>query len=137
MKISINGIILPNKPVTNSEILDAVKKLGIKNFRGVFQRDGLPKKSLNKECGILNLDHAMGSGTYWTAWFKNNGKKLYFDSFGLQPPLEIIGYLKSPMYYNTEQIQPRDQVFCGQLCLYVLKEMMGGRNLQEIINELY
>jgi len=65
------------------------------------------------------------------------GKKFYFDSFGLQPPLEIIGYLKSPIYYNTEQIQPRYQVFCGHLCLYVLTEMMRGRNLQEIINELY
>ena len=88
MKISIDRVILPNKPLTNSEILDVVKKLGIKNFRGVFQRDGLPKKSLNKECGILNLDHAMGSGTHWTACFKNNGKKFYFDSFGLQPSLE-------------------------------------------------
>jgi len=78
MKISIDGVILPNKSLTNSEILDAVKKLGIKNFRGVFQRDGLPKKSLNKECGILNLDHTMESGTHWTAWFKNNGKKILF-----------------------------------------------------------
>jgi len=43
MKIPIDGIVLPNKPMTNSEILDAAEKLGIKNFRGVFQRDGLPK----------------------------------------------------------------------------------------------
>ena len=88
------------------------------------------KKSSNKECGMLNLDHAMGSGTHFTALFENDGNIFYFDSFGLQPPLEIIGYLKSPIYCNTVQIQSRDQVFCGHLCLYVLKEMMGGRNLQ-------
>ena len=135
--ISIDGLLLPNKPLTNTEILDSVAKLKMKNFRGVFQRDNLPKRAYKKECGILNLDHARGSGTHWTAWFKNNGEKFYFDSYGLQPPLEVIDYLKSPIYYNTEQIQPRNEVFCGHLCLYILKEMMTGRGLQEIINELF
>jgi len=82
-----------------------------------FNETGYQENLLNKVRGILNLDQAMGSGTQWTAWFKNNGKKFYFDIFRLQPPLEIIGYLKSPIYYNTEQIQRRDQVFCGHLYL--------------------
>ena len=44
MKILMDGVILPKKPLTNSEILDVIKKLGIKkNFRGVFQRDWYQK----------------------------------------------------------------------------------------------
>jgi len=136
-KISVEGVVLPDKPLTNFEILSVVNKLGIPNFRGVFLRDVLPKKSLTKECGILNLGDSSGNGSHWTAWFKNADKKYYFDSFGVQPPLELIDYLKPPVYYNTEEIQPRNQVFCGHLCLYVLKHLTLGKDLQKIINNLY
>ena len=64
------------------------------------------------------------------------GVHYYFDSFGIQPPLELVEYLKPPIFYNTEEVQPRDQVFCGHLCLYVLKELSKGKGLQEIINTL-
>jgi hypothetical protein len=74
----------------------------------------------------------------------NNGKKINFDSYGLQPPLEIISYLGSPIYYNTDCIQPRDTVVCGHLCLYVLKRLCNGDALgkpaclvfQDILNLL-
>jgi hypothetical protein len=33
--ISVEGIILPNQPLTNFEIIDAVYRLQIPNFRGV------------------------------------------------------------------------------------------------------
>ena len=52
--INVEGIVLPNKPLTNFQLIDAVKKLKIKNFRGVFVRDELPKKPRKKECGIVN-----------------------------------------------------------------------------------
>jgi len=42
-KISVEGVVLPDKPLTNFEILSVVNKLGIPNFRGVFLRDVLPK----------------------------------------------------------------------------------------------
>jgi len=136
MEISVEGVVLPNKPLTNVELLNAANELGIPNFRGVFQRDALPKRSRKGECGILNLDDSLGGGSHWTAWFKNNNEKRYFDSFGIQPPLELVEYLKPPIYYNTEEVQPRDQVFCGHLCLYVLKELSKGKDLQVIINTL-
>ncbi len=126
MRISIENVILPNKPLSNFELIDAVKELSIPHFRGVFLRNLLPKRSSKKECGILNLDDTSGSGTHWVAWYKNGKDKYYFDSFGLQPPTELVNYLKSPIYYNTEQIQPINQVIviCAHLCLYVLKHMM-------------
>jgi len=136
-KISVEGVVLRDKLLTNFELLSVVNKLGISNFRGVFLRDVLPKKSLKKECGILNLGDSSGNGSHWMAWFKNANKKYYFDSFGVQPPVELMDYLKPPVYYNTEQIQPRNQVFCGHLCLYVLKHLTLGKDLQKIISDLY
>ena len=137
MNISVGNLVLQNKPLSNIELLEAARKLKIPNFRGVSLRDILPKKPKKKECGILNLDDTTGSGTHWIAWYKNGTEKKYFDSYGLQPPNELVDYLHSPILYNTERVQPYDQVFCGHLCLYVLKQLGGGQHLQDIINSLY
>jgi len=45
----IENVVLPNKPLSNFEIEDAVKNIGLKNFRGVFLRDTLPKKPKRNE----------------------------------------------------------------------------------------
>ena len=137
MNISVGNLVLPNKPLSNLELLEAARKLRIPNFRGVNLRDTLPKRPKRKECGILNLDDTTGSGTHWVAWYKKGDEKKYFDSYGLQPPNELVAYLRSPILYNTEQIQPYDQVFCGHLCLYVLKQLGEENNLQDVINSLY
>ena len=36
-----------------------------------------------------------------------------------------------------EQIQRKGEVFCGHLCLHVLKQLSLGRHLQDIVNDLY
>jgi hypothetical protein len=128
-QVKVHDIILPNEPLSNFQILDAVK--GIPNFRGVYLRDELPKKAKKKECGIFNLADDP-PGTHWVAWFKSNSLKIYFDSYGIQPPLEIIEYLGNPVYYSTDQIQPNGTVLCGHLCLYVLKELSKGKPLKTV-----
>jgi len=40
--ISVEGLVMPNKALTNLEIIHAVRKLKIPRFRGVFLRDNLP-----------------------------------------------------------------------------------------------
>ena len=137
MNVNVEGVVLPNSPLSNFQLLDAEKKLKIKNFRGVFVRDELPKKPRKVECGILNLCDSQGSGTHWTAWIKNGKEKLYFDRYGLAPPVELVEYLKDPVYYNSERIQPDGVVICGHLCLYVLKKLSDGCNFQDVINNLY
>jgi len=62
--ISVDGDLLPNKPLSNFEIEDAIKKLGVPGFRGVFVRDSLPIKPKINDCGILNLVDSSGNGTH-------------------------------------------------------------------------
>ena len=88
--ISIKNVILPNKPLSNFELEDAVKKLKIPCFSGVFLLDTLPKKPNKKECGIVNFDKSGGPGAHWVSWYKNGKTKIYFDSYGVQPPTEVI-----------------------------------------------
>jgi len=135
--IQVENAILPNKPLSNFEILNAVKKIDLKNFRDVFLRDTLPKKPKRHKCGIMNLDDSPGNGTHRVAWLKRGNDKWYFNSFGLPPPTELNKYLRGDVLYPTEQIQPRQNVFCGHLCLQVLKQMQNGRGLQDIINSFW
>ena len=104
----------PNRSLTNFELLELATN--IPYFRGVFMRDGLPRKPKKNECGILNLDDSNGQGTHWTCWFKRDKNRIYFDSYGLITPRELQSYLKSPnegpcIQRNTDEIQPRGQVF--------------------------
>ena len=135
--ISIKNIMLPNKPLSNFKLEDAAKKFKIPYFRGVFLLDTLPKKPNKKECGIVNFDKSSGPGTHWVAWYKNGKNKFYFDSYGVQPPIEVVYYLGKLIHYNTDQVQPVGQVFCGHLCLYVLKELGAGQEFQNILNNFF
>ena len=88
--ILVDSISLPNKPLSNLEIIDAAKMLSVNGFRGVFLRDTLPEKAKLNECGILNLDSSSGDGTHWVMWFKKVKDKFFLDSYGVQPPSELI-----------------------------------------------
>ena len=96
--VLVDSVVLPNKPLSNLEIIDAAKRLSLYGFRGVFLRDTLLKKAKLNECGILNLDQSSGEGTHWMMWFKRGKDKFYFDSYGVKPPSELIAYLKSPIF---------------------------------------
>jgi len=50
--ISVDRITLPNRPLTNFEIIYVAKKLRIPSFRGVFVRDKLPE-NLRKKSAVF------------------------------------------------------------------------------------
>ena len=134
--ILFDRVVLPNKPLLYLEIIDAAKNLSLDGFRGVFLRVTLPTKTTLNECVVLNLDSSSGDGTHWVMWFKKGKEKFYFDSYGVQPPSELIDYLKPPIFYNSERVQQNGVVFCGHLCLFALKQLSLGNNLQTVINYL-
>ena len=125
---------LPNKVLSNFDLEKVAKDFPY--WRGIFSRDNLPKKPNRRECGILNLDSADGQGTHWVAWYKNKGTKYYFDSYGIQPPEEMHKYLKSPILYNSIQIQEPGTYICGHLCIYVLEELNEGKDLLPVVLKL-
>ena len=63
--ILVDSISLPNKPLSNLEIIDTGKKLSLYRFRVEFLRDTLPTKTKLNECGILKIDSSSGDGTHW------------------------------------------------------------------------
>ncbi len=138
-ELNVCELILPNEPLSNIQLEDAAKKLGIKNFRGVMRRDNLPISYHRGDCGIANLDDSYGEGTHWVAYYCDSSHNYYFDPYGIQPPLEIVRYLKSSIYYNSICVQPRGTVICGHLCLFVFKQLdnTGSLNCNKFNNILY
>ena len=92
--MDIFGEYIPDKILTNFDLIDYAKKLNIPNFRGVFMRDTLPKSAQNIECGIVNLNTSKEKGSHWTCYFKKGANRIYFDSFGQITPIEVQNYLK-------------------------------------------
>ena len=135
-KINVEGIILPNEPLTNFQLIVAAKKLKIKNFRGVFVSDEFPKKTRKKECGIVNTGDSSTYGFHWVCWYKDGDEKYSFDSYGQPPLVELDHYLKGSVYYNSERVQFGNTSFCGHLCLYVLKKLQEGVDFQSVVNTL-
>lgn len=104
-------------------------------------REALPSKGPYKnESFIINLDDLHGPGSHWCAVQKKSSIVNYYDSFGdLEPPPELIVYLQqkrrrlqqqqqtSPpvkIFYNYEQQQDFDTVWCGHLCLAFLSSSL-------------
>lgn len=126
------------QPLSNFQIIDKCKELKIKNFKGVFMRDELNGKASENECIILNHDTSSNSGTHWCSLFIKNGVALYFDSFGFDPPLEIIDYCKGlERYCSTSKIQEYDEVICGHYSIFMLYRLSNSCGFFDILDELY
>ena len=136
---SRNNIVrIINKPLSNIDLLQWVKQLGIKHFRGIYSRDNLPDKIHKLETGIINLDDSMGGGSHWICYRKVDKHYCeYFDPFGLIMPNEINIYLKTrgkKMVYSADEIQEGDSVLCGYWYLYFLPQRQKGRSLLDVIH---
>ena len=127
---------VPNSTLTNIEIDDWARKLNLKDYCPHRMLDEVKGKAKVNECGIINLDKSTGVGTHYVCYFKHGNNKIYFDSFGIKPPNEIINNLKSPILYQTFRIQKLKDTNCGRYCLYVLYRLNKGNDFKDIIFDL-
>lgn len=90
-------------------------------------RNALPFIIKLYEAGIVNLDAAEGQGTHWVAYWKDEDRVVYFDSYGnLKPPQELVTYFNSAgdvsIAYNYSRRQFKSYN-CGHLCLEFLNKI--------------
>ena len=124
------------KPLSNFDLMEWVKKLGINHLRGIYSRDRLPNK-IKEECGIINLDDIKGPGTHWVCYRNIDKVFEYFDPFGLIMPSEALKYFNTSgkhIIYSIDEIQNRNTVLCGYWCLYYLLERQKGKSILDVIH---
>jgi len=104
-------------------------------LNGVFSRDEIPRRLTNGGY-IINMDDAMGVGTHWICLYIEGRRAAYFDSFGVEPPLEIIAALKPYKYvWNRKVIQNPASGYCGLYCLVFIFIMHSMRNNRPKLDE--
>ena len=133
--MEVFDIYIPDKALTNFDILYYVKELHIPYFRGVFMRDNLPETPWEIENGVVNFNRLSEPGTHWVCYHKNGDEKIYFDSYGQVMLAEVKNYLGSS-YRNTDIVQAYNSKICGHLCLFVLKALSNGWTFREVLNHL-
>ena len=143
--MDVYGIQIPDKSLSNFDLIKYADDLNISNFRGVFMRDELPKIPRQHECGIVNFNTSSESGSHWVAYYKNGKNRIYFDSYGQVVLQEINDYLKTKsekkndkavIARNTDIVQKPNTQICGHLCLYVLKSLSIGQSYRDILDFL-
>ncbi|KAL4083433.1 hypothetical protein QTP88_028749 [Uroleucon formosanum] len=77
------------------------------------------KKAMEKETIRHNKEMENKDGSHWVAWKKIKNKKIYFDSFEMPPPPELVKYLgEDNLKYTDDKFQDYDDPpICGHLCL--------------------
>lgn len=104
-------------------------------FGGVFSRDNLPYM-LKEQFYIVNLDDKEGPGTHWVVIFNIGEQCIYFDSFAVDPPEEVISRMRQTnkkMIANIYRIQAIDSINCGFFCIYVVDQLLKGKNFISIL----
>ena len=143
--MEVYGLHIPDKSLSNFELIKYAKELNISDFRGVYMRDELPKKTWKKECGIVNFNKSTEPGTHWVAYYKDGKNRFYFDSYGQVILQEVTDYLKTEtekqndeavIARNTDIVQNFNTQVCGHLCLYVLKSFSIGQSYRDILDYL-
>lgn len=123
--------------MTNVDLEEKALRLNIP-LVGVFSKDMLPP--VPKAGGyIVNLqDSDKGSGTHWTAFYiedcgKRGGRTgrcpaVYFDSFGVIPPLSVQRFLRRNYMFSEKHIQNVRSEICGYYVIYFIWFMWNHRN---------
>ena len=107
------------------EIEDMLPKPVKKQYRGFVMRND-PKPPLQEGYYVVNLDSKDNQGTHWCLFIKtpSDEPNLYFDSFGLNPPVEILDWAKSEgedVMYSTSHIQQEKSHSCGWFVTLLMK----------------
>jgi hypothetical protein len=103
-------------------------------------KDKLNKNKLQPNANyIINLESSsQGNGTHWTALIKRNNIYIYFDSFGVECPTNIINFIKknpnANLAYNLKEIQNINSHLCGWFCIALLHFVKNKNDIYNAVD---
>jgi hypothetical protein len=127
--------------LTREQILNQLTQVIPSNFvKTPFPRQQLTGSASpdSNEYVVYNLSNDVNHGTHWTcsANKSNINYIIYFDSYGMPPPDDVINYLKrsnKKLFYSTGQLQSDNSTACGQYCIYFLTSFYKNVPLYNIL----
>jgi hypothetical protein len=102
----------------------------------VVAKDQLKIKKPQLGCYIINLENAgQGQGTHWTSFIIFPETVVYFDPFGVVPPINVISFAKRfskkmKFIYSSDKIQDLQSEYCGWFNLFFLHFMTQKKRIR-------
>lgn len=115
------------------ELLKALQHIPAQT-KGVYPADRIPSRWSRPTAIVANTDDHTKPGTHWVAvYVDNNGRGIFFDSYGL-PPLvnkhhNRIRRNTATYDWNTRTLQSIKSRVCGEYCVMFLDYMSRGYSL--------
>ncbi len=65
-------------------------------FFETHAQDAIPMVLASKKEGamVINMGDGSTGGTHWVAILMNRNNTIYFDSFGCEPPQQVLAFMK-------------------------------------------
>jgi hypothetical protein len=133
--------------LSNVDIINIAKEFDLKPLIYVGYKDLLntvPKKDRLNKFYVVNLQSSnQGNGTHWCCFSTFSKHCVYFDSYAVKPPTNVINFISDlgikKIAYWDKQIQSLRQTFCGWLCLmfldFLYKGILKKQSLFTIMNK--
>ncbi len=113
-------------PILSNYDIDEISEQYNLNIKCLTQQEIENFKHISNTNYIINLnaDSQMG---HWTGLYTDKKQVYYFDSYGVQPSLYILKFIKRNklklMEYNNNDIQDYHDISCGFYCLAFIMAM--------------
>ena len=105
-----------NNGMSGDQITNILKHY-VFNYNGCYMKDELRTIELKNGWYVVNMQSStQGSGTHWCAFKYSNslqGMCIWFDSFGIIPPVDVLVITQNNLIYNNQQIQDYNSSCCG------------------------
>ena len=98
----------------------------------IYPRDS----KIYSDRGFVNIDDGRMGGTHWSAFYINDNKSYYFDSFVGHPDRFLLNQLQKPIIYQNYKIQDINSKLCGSYCLYFFY-LIERMNYYDAILKMY
>lgn len=111
-------------PLSNLEIDDYYAKN--KWYLGTRSKDTIPNRMIGNRCMIVNLANHDEAGTHWVAVLKKGNCIVYFDSYGIPPPKNILKMMKESAKHtkaSNKAHQAVKSIRCGYYCIFVIDQV--------------
>ena len=134
---------------TNFDLLKIAEAEGITPFYVVMRDEVSSLPSSTPLYAVTNIHTSDERGVHWSALAKGGGNtkgntghgdtgttgNYFFDSYALPPTQEVKDFLQHATY-NTFTFQEPGTTECGQLCLFLLKELTLSKDPLETIFQI-